>query len=88
MTADLEETDEVSPSIRRVQRVLPLVKLVWPGSLTLGVTVPVRSMVVPSTRMVLPARLPLMRCVGYEGSWDRAVLSEEVAVALIGCVAR
>ena len=55
MTADLEETDEVSPSIRRVQRVLPLVKLVWPGSLTLGVTVPVRSMVVPSTRMVLPA---------------------------------
>ena len=68
-----------------VGRALPSVKLFWPGSLTLGVTLPVRSMVVPSTWMVL---LAVRRCVGYEGSWVRAVLSEEVAVALIGCVAR
>ena len=68
-----------------VGRGLRSVKLVWLGSLTLGVIVPVRSMVVPSTWMVLMA---VRRCGGYEGSWVRAVLSEEVAVALIGCVAR
>jgi hypothetical protein len=56
--------DQVKASSVMAGRALPSVKLVWPGSLTQGVTVPVRSVVVPSTRMVLPVRLPLIRIDG------------------------
>jgi hypothetical protein len=51
-----------------VGRGLRSVKLVWSGSLTLGVIVPVSSMVVPSTRMVLPA------AAGDEMCWLRGLL--------------
>ena len=60
--------DQVKALSVMVGRALPSVKLVWPGSLTQGVTVPVRSMVVPSTWTVLPA------AAGYDMCWLRGLL--------------
>jgi hypothetical protein len=61
--------DQVKALSVMVGRGLRSVKLVWSGSLTLGVIVPVSSMVVPSTRMVLPGAAG-----GEEMCWLRGLL--------------